>query len=176
MHLQDSLFYNEDNEIGAKMIELPYQELGFRMVVILPNEVDGLSSVLEKVTEKGLLDDVFALSPAGREINLYLPKFEVRSKLDFTQILPKLGVSRIFSDGAPGIVKEREVAVSKFFQEAIVKVDEEGATAGAFTGAIAVPMSSNSKPPEPMDFIVDHPFLFAILHEDVVLFTGIYTH
>ncbi|CAK1584197.1 unnamed protein product [Parnassius mnemosyne] len=176
MHLRKSLFYNEDNEIGAKMIELPYQESGFRMVVILPNEVDGLSSVLEKVAEKGLLDDVFALSPAGREINLYLPKFEIRSKLDFTQILPKLGVTRIFSDGAPGIVKERDVTISEFFQEAIVKVDEEGATAGAFTGAIAVPVSSNSKPPKPMDFIVDHPFLFAILHEDVVLFTGIYTH
>ncbi|CAG5015064.1 unnamed protein product [Parnassius apollo] len=176
MHLRDFLFYNEDNSIGAKMIELPYQEHGFRMVVILPNELDGLSSVLEKVAEKGLLDDVFALSPAGRIINLYLPKFEIKSKLDFTQILPKLGVSGIFSDGAPGIVKEREVIVSKFFQEAIVKVDEEGATAGAFTGAVPIPMSLNSKPPQPIDFIVDHPFLFAILHEDVILFTGIYTH
>ncbi|CAH2042087.1 unnamed protein product, partial [Iphiclides podalirius] len=175
MHMEDSLFYYEDDEIGAKLVELPYQEPGFRMIVVLPNEVEGLASVLEKVAEKGLLEDAFALSPAGRAINLYMPKFDITSKIEYTSILPKLGIKGIFSEGAPGIVKERGVAVSKFFQEAIVKVDEEGATAGAFTGAIAVPMSSNSKPPEPLDYIVDHPFLFAILHEDIVLFTGTYS-
>ncbi|XP_068620405.1 antichymotrypsin-1-like [Battus philenor] len=176
MRLQDSLFYKEDNAMGVKMIELPYQEDGFRMVVILPNEVDGLATVLEKVSQVGLLEDIFDLWPAGREINLYMPKFEINSKLDYTEILPKLDVKGIFSEGAAGIVKERPVAISKFFQEAVVKVDEEGATAGAFTGAIMVPMSSNSKPPEPMDFIVDHPFMFTILYKDVILFIGTYTH
>ncbi|XP_013137267.1 PREDICTED: antichymotrypsin-1-like isoform X2 [Papilio polytes] len=176
MHLKKSLFFNADDELGAKMIELPYQEPGFRMVVILPNEVDGLPEVLEKVAQKGLLDNVFALSPARRKVNLYLPKFDIKSSLDFTQILPKLGVKGIFSGGAHGIVKERSVAISKIFQEAAVNVDEEGAKAGAFTGYTAVKLSFISRPPPPMDFIVDHPFLFAILHKDVTLFLGTNTH
>lgn len=73
------------------MIELPYKEKGFRMVVVLPNEVDGLSSVLEKASEKGLLNDVFRLSPAGTEVDLDIPKFDIKSKLDFNEILPKVG-------------------------------------------------------------------------------------
>ncbi|XP_013162555.1 PREDICTED: antichymotrypsin-1-like isoform X1 [Papilio xuthus] len=176
MHLSKSLFFHADDQLGAKMIELPYQEPGFRMVVILPNEIDGLSNVLEKVAQKGLLEDVFALSPARREVNLYLPKFDIKSSLDFTQILPKLGVKGIFTGGSSGIVKDANVAISKIFQEAVVNVDEEGAKAGAFTGYVAIKLSYDSTPPPPKDFIVDHPFLFAILHNEVVLFLGTYTH
>ncbi|KPJ04081.1 Antichymotrypsin-1 [Papilio xuthus] len=167
MHLSKSLFFHADDQLGAKMIELPYQEPGFRMVVILPNEIDGLSNVLEKVAQKGLLEDVFALSPARRKVNLYLPKFDIKSSLDFTQILPKLGVKGIFTGGSSGIVKDANVAISKIFQEAVVNVDEEGAKAGAFTGYVAVKLSYDSTPPPPKDFIVDHPFLFAILHNEV---------
>lgn len=40
----------------------------------------------------------------------------------------------MFNEEAPLIVKDDTVVVSEALQEAIVKVDEEGATAGAFTG------------------------------------------
>ena len=43
-------------------------------------------------------------------------------------------MSSIFHKPADGIVKDHGVVVDKVFQEAFVKVDEEGATAGAFTG------------------------------------------
>lgn len=72
------------------MIELPYKETGFRMIVVLPNEVDGLPSVLEKAAEKGLLSDVYRLRPAGRHIDLDIPKFDIRTKINFNDILPKV--------------------------------------------------------------------------------------
>lgn len=50
--------------------------------------------------------------------------------------LLQVGVNKIFTEGAPGVVKDADVVVSKAFQEAFVKVDEEGATAGAFTGKL----------------------------------------
>nr|XP_021195177.2 antichymotrypsin-1 isoform X6 [Helicoverpa armigera] len=176
MHLLQSLYYTESPELGARMVELPYKERGFRMVVVLPNEVDGLPSVLEKAAEKGLLNDVFNLSPAGADVDLDIPKFDIKSKLDFNDILPKLGVSKLFTEGAGGIVKDQSVVVSKAFQEAFIKVDEEGATAGAFTGLIFVEMSALSQPPSPIKFTVDRPFLYAILYEDKVLFAGTYTN
>ncbi|XP_075981244.1 antichymotrypsin-1-like isoform X1 [Anticarsia gemmatalis] len=175
MHLLQSLYYAESKDLGAKMIELPYKEKGFRMVVVLPDQVDGLPSVLEKAAEKGLLSDVFRLSPAGRDIDLDMPKFDIRSNLDFNNILPKVGVSKIFQEAALGLVKDTPVKVSKAFQQAFIKVNEEGATAGAFTGLIAVPMSSWSRPPPPMKFTVDHPFIYAILHEDKIIFAGTYS-
>ncbi|XP_045777719.1 antichymotrypsin-1-like isoform X3 [Maniola jurtina] len=176
MHLLQSLFYYESPELGAKMIELPYKESQFRMIVVLPDDVNGLQSVVEKAAQRGLLDDVYKMGPAGADIDLDMPKFEIKSKLNLNDLLPKVGVSRIFSEAAPGIIKEQGVAVSRGLQEAFVKVDEEGATAGAFTGFVAIPISLNSRPPPPIPFKVDHPFLFAILHNDIVLFTGTYAH
>lgn len=73
-----------------QLVELPYKEDGFRMVIVLPNEIDGLSSVIEKASEKGLLEDVFKLQPSGRDVNLHLPKFEIKTKLDLNELLPKV--------------------------------------------------------------------------------------
>lgn len=72
------------------MVELPYKEDGFRMVVVLPNEIDGLSSVIEKASTKGLLKDVFELAPSGADIILELPKFEIKTKHDLNKLLPKV--------------------------------------------------------------------------------------
>ncbi|XP_072942447.1 antichymotrypsin-1-like [Epargyreus clarus] len=177
MKLLKSLFYHENKEIGARMVELPYKEQGFRMVIVLPDEKDGLPAVVEKLAQRGILEDVFSLRPAPkRKIALEMPKFEINSKHNLNDILPKVGVSRMFTEGATGLVREAPVRVAKAFQEAFVKVDEEGATAGAFTGFISVPLSALYVPPPPIEFKVDRPFMFAILHEDIVLFTGTYTH
>ncbi|KAJ0174293.1 hypothetical protein K1T71_010439 [Dendrolimus kikuchii] len=172
MHLSQPLFYTENKELGAKMIELPYKEDGFRMVVVLPDEIDGLPKVLAKAAETGLLTDVFNLGPANREVKLELPKFEVKNRLNLKDLLPKVGVSKMFDEDAPGIVKNDTVTVSKALQEAFIKVDEEGATAGAFTGVIMVPYSWPASIPQPIVFKVDHPFLYSILYQDKVLFVG----
>ncbi|XP_035434844.2 antichymotrypsin-1 isoform X8 [Spodoptera frugiperda] len=175
MRLTQSLFYAESPELGARLVELPYKERGFRMVIVLPNEIDGLPSVLEKAAEKGLLDEVFKLQPAGSDVELELPKFDIKSKLDFNEILPKLGISKLFEEPALGVVQDQSVVVSKAFQEAFIKVDEEGATAGAFTGLI-VNKKSGSIRLRLMQFKVDRPFLYSIIYEDKVIFVGTYTH
>ncbi|KAJ0174292.1 hypothetical protein K1T71_010438 [Dendrolimus kikuchii] len=172
MHLKQSLFYTENQALGAKMVELPYKEYGFRMVIVLPDEIDGLPKVLAKATETGLLNDVFNLAPANTEVILDLPKFEVKNRLDLNDLLPKLGVSKMFEEGATGIVENDTVVVSQAFQKAFVKVDEEGATAGAFTGYIMVAISEPPQYPPSITFKVDHPFLYLILHQDKILFTG----
>lgn len=87
----------------------------------------------------------------------------------------RVGVSSMFSEPATGIVENVPVKVSKTFQEAFIKVNEEGATAGAFTGAVWVFLSASSRPPTPMKFTVDHPFMYAILYEDKILFAGTYS-
>ncbi|XP_050352645.1 antichymotrypsin-1-like isoform X2 [Nymphalis io] len=176
MHLRQSLYYREDKEMGVKMIDLPYKESKFRMVVVLPNEVDGLPDVLDKAAEKGLLENIFRMHPTTGSVILDMPKFETRTKINLNDVLSKVGVTGIFKNASSGIVKELGVMVSKALQEAYVKVDEEGATAGAFTGVVATPLSSWSRPPPSIPFKVDRPFLYVILNDDIVLFAGTYTH
>ncbi|XP_072942445.1 antichymotrypsin-1-like [Epargyreus clarus] len=174
MKLLKPLIYFENKDIEARMVELPYKEKGFRMVIVLPDKKDGLPAVVEKVAQRGILQDVMAAN--WRDIALEIPKFEIKTNLDLENILSKVGVSRMFTEGASGVVREAPVRVSSAFQEAFVKVDEEGATAGAFTAIFIRPVSGNYRPPPAIPFKVDHPFMFAILHEDIVLFTGTYTH
>lgn len=81
------LFYTHFFE---QMIELPYKEAGFRMVVVLPNEVDGLPTVLEKAATKGLLSSVNQLQPAGRDVDLDMPKFDIRTKVNLNDVLRKV--------------------------------------------------------------------------------------
>ncbi|XP_052743846.1 antichymotrypsin-1 [Bicyclus anynana] len=176
MHLEQPLIYRDSPELGARLVELPYKESQFRMIIILPKEIDGLQSVLDKVAQKGLLEDVFKMNFANTEVILDLPKFEIRSKLNLNELLPKVGVSRIFNEPAPGLVSDTKLIVSRALQQAFITVDEEGASAGAFTGVVGVPVSADSRPPPPIHFKADHPFLFAILHDDVVLFAGTYSH
>lgn len=71
-------------------MELPYKEHNFRFIIALPNEVDGLDGLMEKVAERGLLEDVFKMYPAGAEVILDMPKFEIKSKLDLNELLPKV--------------------------------------------------------------------------------------
>ncbi|KAJ0174290.1 hypothetical protein K1T71_010436 [Dendrolimus kikuchii] len=144
MHLLEYLFYTENKELGAKMIELPFIEEGFRMVVVLPDEIDGLPKVLEKAAETGLLTDV--------------------------------GISNMFQEGAPGIVKDDTVVVSEASQDAFIKIDEEGVIAAALTTFYGVPTSAIIRVRPPIIFKVDHSFLYLILYQDKILFAGTVTH
>ena len=74
------------------MIELPYKEDKFRMIILLPDDEEGLPEVVKKVSEKGLLEDVFRMYPAGADVDLDMPKFEIKSKHDLNDILPKVSI------------------------------------------------------------------------------------
>ncbi|XP_037295345.1 antichymotrypsin-1 [Manduca sexta] len=171
MHLLRAFKYTKCANIPARMIELPYKEEGFRMIVVLPNEIDGLPAVVEQVAKTGLLDDIFNLRVEDR-VDLDMPKFNIENSLDLQDLLSKIGVKAIFSEAAPGIVKDDFINVTKAIQKAFVKVDEEGAIAGAFTAFVTCRTTSVYIPPPPVKFTVDRPFLFMILHEDIILFVG----
>ncbi|CAH2089266.1 unnamed protein product [Euphydryas editha] len=176
MHLKHTLYYYDDKNMGAKMVILPYKESNFRMIIVLPNEVEGLPQVLEKASEKGLMESISRMGPRGVKVDLYMPKFEIKTKTNLNDVLRKVGVTSIFEQGSFGVVNERKVRVSKALQQAFITVNEEGATAGAFTGYLVIPTSLDYREPQPIPFKVDRPFLYAILYENIVMFAGTYTH
>ncbi|CAH0724225.1 unnamed protein product, partial [Brenthis ino] len=173
MNLLQSMYYYEDEEAGFRMIQLPYKESKLKMVVVLPSHLDGLSMVLRQLSATGLLRYVNRMNHSEIEINLDLPRFEIKSKYDLQNVLSKVGISSIFHESVYGIVNEFPVSVDKVFQEAFITVDEKGSTAGQVTGLHIVPFSAL---PHAIPFKVDRPFLFAILYDDIVLFAGTFSH
>ena len=156
-----------------------YLESGGSMWFFLPDE---------GVEAEALLDDpewMALLLGAGEDwadqrilrINLSLPKFDVSSQIDLLGGLRALGVTDCLeaetADFSPLLEDfDEPVWLSAALHGARVAVDEEGVTAVAYTVLAAA--GAGMPPDEEVDFVLDRPFLFAILGLDgQPLFVGV---
>ncbi|KAF5400409.1 hypothetical protein PHET_05985 [Paragonimus heterotremus] len=96
--------------------------------------------------------------------DLYLPRFQLggEKNTDALSILKNLGIRELFTtraDFSP-LTTTMGLFVSKVVHKAIMKVDEDGATAAAAT-TIHLGLRSAFRP---FQFRVDHPFLVMIVY------------
>ncbi|XP_043262033.1 antichymotrypsin-2-like isoform X3 [Colletes gigas] len=169
MYRQGSYKYGELPHLNAKFIEIPYQGNELSMVIILPNEINGLSEV-EKKLQNINIADVLNEGFKG-DVQLRLPKFKIESKIELNNVLQKLGLTDMFTARAnfSGIANDNLV-VSKVIQKAFIEVNEEGSEAAAATGVGVRPLSSAWSPPKPIEFRINRPFLLFVKHDHVSLF------
>jgi serpin B len=158
MHLHESLRYLETETYQA--IELAYEGTPHAMIVWLPKQVDGLAE-LERRVVYGNRVELEALQRA--DVNVFLPKFKIRSNVPLKEVLQALGMKRAFTDAADfsGISNE-PLLISAVVHQALVEVDETGTEAAAATAVIVAPTAAPFEPDPPKLFRADHPFLFAI--------------
>jgi serpin B len=92
---------------------------------------------------------------------------------DFKMILEKLGVHSAFNSnadfsgiaGSPG-----DIVISKITQKTYIDVNEVGVEAAGATAVIVGP--TEVTPPAQQIFTADHPFVFYIKVNDIILFHG----
>ena len=110
---------------------------------------------------------------AYQPMYLNFPKFEFETEISLANILAEMGMPSAFSDAADfsGMTGTRDLFISDVFHKAFVSVDEEGTEAAAAT---AVEMSVTSAPENPIQLVVDHPFVFLIrdTQTNSILFMG----
>ena len=155
---------------GGSLLRLPYQDDELSMIVVLPDEADGLPALEARIGAE-FEDWVDTLSES--EVTLALPKVEMRWELELSTALEALGMPSAFDETADltGIAEGPEVGhlyIDGVYHQAYVKIDEEGTEAAAATGVV---VSDESAPPA---FIVDRPYLF-VVRDDLtgsVLFVG----
>ncbi|XP_076277037.1 antitrypsin isoform X2 [Lasioglossum baleicum] len=152
--------YGELPDMNAKFIEIPYQGDSISMVIILPNEVNGLAEVEKKIKSINLND--ILRQGHEQEVELFLPKFKIENKLELNSPLQKIGLTDMFTDHAnfSGIA-DAPIAVSKVVQKAFIEVNEEGSEAAAATGLILVKLSLVY----PVNFQVNRPFYYNIIYK-----------
>jgi serpin B len=131
MHNTDVYNYYESPELKAKFLEMPYEGDDLSMIIVLPNEKEGLAA-LESQIEK-----VFAAPRFTQErVSVSLPKFTVENKIQLKKILQNLGINKAFSDEADlsGLAgKKGDLAISDVIQKAFINVTETGTEAAAAT-------------------------------------------
>ncbi|CAH1775685.1 unnamed protein product, partial [Owenia fusiformis] len=173
MYNQSTYRYYEDNTLNAQLLELPYAGEDISMIVILPNDLDGLSSLeatLNPINLKAALNELlYPRSSTHTSVQVWLPKFEMKLRYKLKEYLQALGMVDAFNFGADfsPLCGSCGVFISAVIHEAFVKVNEEGIEATAATAATIFWSL-------PKRFRADHPFLFVIRHKQsgTILFMG----
>ncbi|CAH1779515.1 unnamed protein product, partial [Owenia fusiformis] len=165
--------YFEDTTLDAKILELPYTGEEVSMIIILPNQQDGLADLEANLTLSKLnaaINNLYAPYTAN-VVNVWLPKFKIKFRSELGEHLQDLGMVDAFNAGADfsPLCGLCNVRISKVIHEAFVEVNEEGTEAAAATAVIIL-----KGVPRPKIFRANHPFLFLIRHKKSgsILFMG----
>lgn len=164
---------------GVSAIELPYAGGDLSMLLLVPDQVDGLAA-LEGALDAQKLDGFVAALQTER-IFLSLPKFEIAPAASFSlgRDLRALGMLDAFDAGKadftgianPASPSER-LSIGDVFHKGFVEVNEKGTEAAAAT---AVTMTKAAAAAErPREIRIDRPFFFVIRDNasGLVLFMG----
>ncbi|XP_030148092.1 serpin B3 isoform X1 [Lynx canadensis] len=173
MMKQSSVFnFTSLEDVQAKILEMPYKGKDLSMMLLLPNEVDGLQKLEDQLTAEKLAEWTSSQNMSDRWVDLYLPRFKVEDDYDLKATLQALGMLDAFNTqraNFSGMTGSLDLVVSKALHKSFVEVTEEGAEAAASTN-VNVGYTS----PPIYHFRCDHPFLFFIKHNktNCILFLG----
>ncbi len=159
---------------GLKLLELPYAGGDFSMIVLLPDEIEGLPKLESQLNSEALQRWTSALRKRG-DVRVTLPRFRTTREFQLNNALAGLGMSTAFNPDLAdfsGMNGNRELFISAVLHKAFVDVNEEGTEAAAATGVVVGVRSAPAD--EPPVFRADHPFLFLIrdTRSGVILFLG----
>lgn len=171
---KDFGYYAQSGDNAFQAIDLPYTGNNLDMLVILPGNPD-LTNF-----DASLTPDLFNQISTGlhaTDVNLYLPRFELKESYDLVKPLQNLGITDAFSPLADfsGITDSAALNISDVVHQSFLQVDEQGSEAAAATGVIATTSAvMYPAPPPPPTFDANHPFLVAIRDHatGTILFLG----
>lgn len=166
---------------GIKILSLPYGDYSISMMIILPDNPQGLTDVEAHLNAAKLGKWISAVTQTDWEpVTLSIPKFKIGSSLALKPVLQSLGMSTAFDQdhaNFTGIADDplRPLYVGDVVHKANIDVDEQGTEAAAAT-AVDLPEAAGIEPPPPppVPFIADHPFIYLIYSSQTgeILFMG----
>jgi len=135
------------------------------MLILLPNEIDGIRSLEESLTAQKISEwknDLFE-----RKLQVQMPKFTMETDYDLIPELKNLGINDAFGPADFSGISNSGLFISKAVHKAFVDVNEKGTEAAAATAIVM----DESAPPA---FRADHPFIFIIQDNEtgIILFIG----
>ncbi|XP_041447695.1 uncharacterized protein LOC111067338 [Drosophila obscura] len=172
MYQREFFRYAELPSLKAKALEMTYENTNIVFLIILPLEEQGLSALEEKLSGVDLNEISSQLK--SELVQVQLPKFKLEFDVSLVPVLRKLGLETMFSDRAnfKSLAQGPNLKISDVVHKAFIDVNEQGTTAAAATTVKMVVKSSWLYDGPTYNFIVDHPFFFAIKDEQSTFFLG----
>ena len=157
MELSERIGYSAVN--GWQVVSLPAVG-GVRAVVLLPDaDLATAEPALDAAALATLLE-----APRPTQVNLRLPKLDVKMRAELTSALTQLGVETVFTNDADLSGINPDLAVQAVLHESVLRVDEEGFEGAAATAVMFRTVSMIIDEPVTVD--VDRPFLLLIEHAE----------
>ncbi|MBW4679382.1 MAG: serpin family protein [Microcoleus vaginatus WJT46-NPBG5] len=168
MHQAGQMFGYAEIE-GLQVLELPFVDDRLSVVILLPQQVDGLPELERRLTPENLTKWVSSLS-SEVPVSVWLPKFQLRSEFELKEVLSKMGMPLAFSPNSDfsGMNGQKDLFISNVIHKTFADVNEAGTEADAATAITAATRGSGNA------FKADHPFIFLIRDAESgsVLFLG----
>ena len=167
--------YVTHDELALSAVAIPYKGHAMKMVVLLPNMVEGLALIERNITWEHL-DEICQKLLTGRKhsVDIFFPKFKMAIRSELIPALQEMGIADLFDPckvDLTGLFQSDSSPVTDIIHKAFIEVNEEGTEAAAATAMMSRMMLL---PVEKVSFRCDHPFLFFVMQNtsNNIIFTG----
>ena len=166
---------------GYQAVELPYEGGDVVMTILLPDSgrFEEIQDALNGRSVQAVHDSL-----DWELVRLTMPKFHLESTFSLSDTLMAMGMPDAFDgeaanfSGMDGLSCRAKgdicLLISDVLHKAFVSVDEAGTEAAAATAVITGVTKAVFVEPEPIELVVDRPFIFLIRHRGTgtILFLG----
>ncbi|KAJ9584201.1 hypothetical protein L9F63_021453, partial [Diploptera punctata] len=168
------LRYSSMGDLGARVVELPYQGGHYSMYIMVPHRGVTLDSVLEQLSttpmdyiyNKMTEEDV----DPGELVTVMLPRVVVDSDYVLNKALENMGIVDLFNDAKADLsgISTENLYLHKMIHKTRIVINEEGTVASSATGGVI-----GNREMGPV-ICANRPFLFLIVENSLklVLFAG----
>ena len=124
MYLKKKFSYGISQELKAKVLELPYKGEKLSMVILLPNQTDGITALKEELTADHLMNFETTFK-VYKEITVavYLPRLKLEASIDLEKVLTGLGLKDAFDAHKAdfsGMDGSRNLFISRVIHKAFI--------------------------------------------------------
>lgn len=172
MHQDATFNYTEDETM--QLVELPYGNKAFSMMVLLPKEGNKLADVTKALQNGDYWNDLKS-KLSNREVDLFLPKFKTEYSKKLNDVLIDMGMEIAFTPNKADFsrMSDRDAFISLVKQNTYIATDEVGTEAAAVT-AVGIVVTSFPADDNKVIFKADRPFAYIIQEKSsgAILFMG----
>jgi serpin B len=170
MHQTESLKAVRNNNLT--LVELPYGQGNYTMVVVMPDENISTDDVAKALTPSLWQEWIGLLADNTHKVDLSMPRFTYHYKRLLNQDLADLGMGIAFTQQADfSNISDQGLMITKVLHQTFIDTKEEGTEAAAVT---VVEFGTTSANPQVVKVTLDHPFLYFIRESSTgtILFMG----
>lgn len=181
--------YGESDDLGARILELPYTGEQISMFLFLPHPPrrsppagegeDPLANMIRNFDGRSLREAIEARNLDLREVDVALPKFNFSTEIGhhLEKALKGVGIIDLFDADRANLTAftmKRGLKVTQALHKAFLDVNEEGTEAAAASAVVVSFRSAVGAQDQSVSFHLTEPFAFLVYDKDTrnPLFAG----